>query len=491
MKQRYYEIFSELNAIPRPSHHEERVADYLCRFAEERNLKYRRTKENCVVIEKPATPGYENAEPVVILNHMDMVCVARPDVKYNALADPIRPVISERPDADGRIERWMHAEGTSLGADNGIGLSMALAILDDDSIIHGPLEVLTTTNEEDGMTGAQALPADFIRGRKVLNLDSEAYDEITTGAAGALMQVAHLPYRRIPMPSDYIVYSVSVSGGQGGHSGVDIGRGRANAIKVLANLLLVAIRQVNIKLYLVQFEGGQAAAAIPSSATAKVAIPKDKEAAFFRLLEQGDSAVERQFADSDPDTVVEWEPSVWHSGIISEEGTHLLLATINGIPVGPQTWRDDMPGTVLTSNNIGLVKQMKETFDISLHTRSFDDNAMEQLGTQIRKIFEVSGATVDLVMQAPAWQERPDSELLSLTEATFDVVLGFRPRRVAMHFVLEAGYLVQTFPGLEISSIGPRILEPHSTNERVNLETVDNIWLVTVEMLRRLAGGNS
>lgn len=483
-----YKLFHELNQIPRPSHHEERVADFLCRFAEARGLKYRRTKENCVVIEKPATPGYEDAEPVVILNHMDMVCVGRPDVKYDPLKDAIRPVVKDVVGEDGRVERWMHADGTSLGADNGIGLSMALAILQDDTLVHGPLEVLTTTNEEDGMTGAQALPADFIRGRKVINLDSEAYDEITTGAAGALMQIAHLPYRKVPMPSDYVAYTVSVTGGQGGHSGVDIGRNRANAIKILANLLLVAIRQVNIKLYLVQFEGGQAAAAIPSQATAKVVIPKDKEDAFTLLLEQGDAAVSQQFAESDPDVVVEWERSVWHSNIISEEGTHLLLATINGTPVGPQSWREDMPGTVMTSNNIGLVTQQRDTFDVSLHTRSFSDEAMVQLGTQLRKIFELSGARVELVMQAPAWQERSDSTLLSLTERTFADVLGFRPRRVAMHFVLEAGYLVSTFPGLEIASIGPRILEPHSVNERVQVSTIDDIWLVTVELLKRLAG---
>lgn len=474
----YYDIFRQLNQIPRPSHHEERVADFLCRFAEEHSLAYRRDKENCVVIEKPASPGYEDHEPVVILNHMDMVCVGD--------LDPLKSAIQPETYTDDNGELWMRAKGTSLGADNGIGLSMALAILADDTLQHPALEVLTTTNEEDGMSGASQLSPDFIRGRRVLNLDSEAYDEITVGAAGALMQVAHLPYTKIQMPDGYVAYTVSVSGGKGGHSGVDIAKGRANAIKVLANLLLVAIRQLDIKLYLVSFEGGNAAAAIPVSAEAKIVLPKDKTEAFDTLVTQCDEALEAQFAGTDPDVTIDCEPSVWHSHIVSEEGTHLLLAAINGIPVGPTEMHPEIEGTPMTSNNIGLVKMQKETFDISTHTRSFDNQKMEALALQIRKIFEVSGAQVEQVMNAPAWQEDSNGDMVRLACDTFRDVLGFEPKKVAMHFVLEAGYLVETFPGLHIASIGPRIIEPHSANERVQLSTVDDIWKVAKEMLRRM-----
>lgn len=484
----FYKIFSEINKIPRPSHHEEKIADFLCQFAEKHGLAWRRDKENCVVIEKPASPGYEDHEPVVILNHMDMVCVAEQGKKFNALTDGIEQVIVEE-----QGKKWMRANRTSLGADNGIGLSMALAILADDTLSHPALEVLTTTNEEDGMSGASQLAPDFIKGRRVLNLDSEAYDEITTGAAGALIQTARLPFHKIQMPQDYVAYEVTVTGGQGGHSGVDINKGRANAIKVLANLLLVAIRQCDIKLYLVNFEGGNAAASIPGNATAKIIVPKDKTEEFDMLVTQCDEALEAEYGETDAGIQVDSVPSVWHGAVVSEEGTHLLLACINGIPVGPTELLDDQV-TPMTSNNIGVVTMQSakdkstsmNAFVVSTHTRSFDDQKMEHLADQIKKIFEVSGAEVELVMNAPGWKEDESNELVELTCKTFNDVLGFEPKKVNMHFVLEAGYLVNTFPGLHIASIGPRILEPHSTNERVQLDTVDNIWKVVVELLKRL-----
>lgn len=230
MSKTFYDFFHELNQIPRPSHHEERAADYLCRFAEEHGLNYRRDGENCVVIEKPASPGCEGAEPVVILNHMDMVCVAKEGYQRNGRPfDALNDEICSYIETDEQGTRWMKAEGTSLGADNGIGLSMALAILADDTLVHPALEVLTTTNEEDGMSGAEGLSADFIKGRKIINLDSEAYDEITVGAAGACLQVGSWKLNYAPLPSGYVGRRIFIEGGLGGHSGVDINKGRCNA----------------------------------------------------------------------------------------------------------------------------------------------------------------------------------------------------------------------------------------------------------------------
>ncbi|MDD6493747.1 MAG: beta-Ala-His dipeptidase [Bacteroidales bacterium] len=475
----YYKIFKDINAIPRPSHHEGQIADFLCRFADTHGLEWQRDSENCVVIRKPASPGYENHEPLVILNHCDMVCVAEEGKRFNPLRDAIE---AETVSIDG--ERWMRAKGTSLGADNGIGLAMALAILADKTMRHPQLEVLTTTNEEDGMSGAERMSPDFIKGRRVLNLDSEAYDEITVGAAGAFMQTARLPYTKQRMPEGYLAYNVSVSGGKGGHSGVDIVRNRANAIKVLANLLLVAIRQCDIKLYLVNFNGGTAAASIPSSASAKVVLPKDDARRFESLVTQCDEELERQYAGTDGDVTAACEASVWKAGVVSEEATHLLLAAINGIPAGPIEMLDTQ--TAMTSNNIGRVVQKDNMFEVSTHTRSFDNAAMENIAMQIRKIFELSGADVETVMKAPAWKEDPDNSLVNITCKTFEDVLGFTPKKVAMHFVLEAGFLVEKFPGLHIASIGPRIVEPHSVQERVQLSTVDNIWRVVTELLGRL-----
>ena len=483
----YREIFDIIRTIPRPSHHEEKIADFLCQFAEEHHLAYHRDAHNNVVIRKPASPGYEDHEPVVLLNHMDMVCVSAPDKQFNPLTDAIEAVFYDEMDKKtGTMHSWMKANGTSLGADNGIGLSMALAILADDSLPHPPLEVLTTTNEEDGMSGASHLSPDFIKGRKVINLDSEAYDETTIASAGAIIQEAHLPISRVAMPKDYVAYTISVSGGKGGHSGVDINKGRANAIKVLANLLLVAIRQCDIKLYIVSFQGGQAAASIPSEAEAKVVIPKDNSSDFLSLVAQCNYALIKQFGETDPDIIIHAEPSVWHSSVMSEETTQVLLASINAVPVGVlQMSPDDI--TPLTSNNIGLVtlNSPLSTLNLSFHTRSFVDSEMQRIASEIEKIYHLSGATVTKVMESPAWTES-DTTLLQLTNSVFHDVLGFEPRAVSMHFVLEAGYLVNIFPGLHIVSIGPRILEPHSIHERVDLNTCDDIWRVTLELLKRL-----
>ena len=268
---RVFEIFKELNQIPRPSHHEERVADYLCQFAERLHLPYKRDAENCVVISKPATPGHENAEPIVLLNHMDMVCVG--------MSDPLNTPI------DAYIENgWMKARGTSLGADNGIGLSMALAVLESNDIVHGPLEVITTTNEEDGMSGASQLSKDFLRGRKVINLDSEDFDTITTGAAGACLQFHRIPVERKAAPSGKRRwYSIRFEGGLGGHSGVDINKGRCSA--VIPSWAILAAIYNEYAFDIASIKIGEANASIASSAEIVLTIPSGEGAEFVKQQE--------------------------------------------------------------------------------------------------------------------------------------------------------------------------------------------------------------
>ena len=479
--QSYLDIFKKLCTIPRPSHKEKAVADFLCQFAEEHHLSYTRNENNCVVIESPATPGYEDKEPIVMLNHMDMVCVAE---EGYAVPGPVTPI-----EYDEEGEHWMRADHTSLGADNGIGLAIALSILSDDTLPHPKLEVLTTTCEETDMSGAANMAPDFFKGKRILNIDSEAYDEITVASAGAHIQVAHLPYKRIAMPEGYVALSVAVAGGKGGHSGVDIGKGRANAIKILCNLLLVAIRQANIKLYIVNIKGGQAYSAIPGEAQAKVCIPKEDLDAFNTLIGQCNAAIEKQYSATDPDVAIASEPAVWHSSVINEEGTHLILASVNGIPVGPITLRED--GNVETSNNIGIIEtevsmsKANAQCSISSHTRSFSIQAMDELADNISKIFTLTGATVDTIMHVSPWEEDLHHPWLSSVEDVFQDVLGFKPTPVSMHFALEAGYLVEKFPGIHIASIGPRIMYPHSPNEKVSLTTADNIMKVVREIVGR------
>ena len=469
---RVFEIFHELNQIPRPSHHEERIADYLCQFAERLHLEYERDKENCVVIRKPATPGHEAAEPIALLNHMDMVCVGMSD----PLNDPI-----EAYEEDG----WMKARGTSLGADNGIGLSMALAVLEDDSIVHPALEVITTTNEEDGMSGASQLGKDFLKGRKVINLDSEDYDTITTGAAGACLQFHRIPMKRKPA-SDGSWYRIRIEGGLGGHSGVDINKGRCSAVlptgAILQNICLEHdVEVANIMI-------GEANASIASKGEFVICLLSDEYGdSLKKQLDIINRGLQEKFGSSDPHIVCSIEQCNKQDTVIPKESLKALTNSLIQVPQGVVKMSAAMPGTVETSNNIGRIVTEEDHIFVSTHTRSFVDSDMEALSKEIANTFAAAGATSETIMSAPAWQEDQHSYFLQMVSDTFQDVLGWRPRMVAMHFVLEAGFFVQHYPGIQIASIGPRIVEPHSTSERVELKTIDDIWQVVIELLKRLA----
>ena len=472
--ERVFQIFKELNQIPRPSHHEERVADYLCQFAERLKLDYKRDKQNCVVISKPATPGHEGAEPIVLLNHMDMVCVGMAE----PLSDPIDAYVE-----DG----WMKARGTSLGADNGIGLSMALAVLEDDSIQHPALEVMTTTNEEDGMSGAANLSKDFLKGRKVINLDSEDYDTITTGAAGACLQFHRIPLQRKPAPGGKRRwYRIRFEGGLGGHSGVDINKGRCSAVVPAWAILATIYNEYDFDVASIKI--GEANASIASSAEIILTIPSGEGAEFVKQQqEMMNEWLREEYGNSDPNMHCTIEKCEAQEAVINPEALEALLTCLEQIPQGVVKMSETMKDTVETSNNVGRILTENDHIFVSTHTRSFIDSEMEALSQDIANTFKANGATTELVMSAPAWQEDQHSAFLKLTSDTFQDVLGWRPRMVAMHFVLEAGFFVQHYPGIQMASIGPRIVEPHSTSERVELKTIDDIWAVLIEMLKRLS----
>lgn len=467
-----FDIFKQLNSVPRPSHDEGRVAEWLCAFAKNNGLEYDRDRNNCVVIRKPASPGYDDHEPIVILNHMDMVCVADPGVDYDPATSPIQAYVE-----DG----WMKAKGTSLGADNGMGLSMALAVLQDDSIKHPALEVLTTTNEEDGMSGAEGLSPDFIKGRKVLNLDSEDYDTITVGAAGAYLQTHRIPYSTVMAPADYTFIKAKIDGGLGGHSGVDINKGRGNANKLLVGFLMRV--QDAMPLSLASFCGGQANASIAASAEAVFGVPAGKAEDAFKMAGESADWLKGVYGVTDPDLALSVEAAEAPAEVIDTDAAAKFIAAVKAVPCGvtePVGCGSDT--TPVTSNNIGMIRMADGAITVSTHTRSFIFEEMVALGERIKAAFE---ADTTLVMSAPAWLESKDSQYITMVSDTFQDVLGFRPTKVEMHFVLEAGYYVRKYPGIQIACIGPRIVCPHSTKERVDVSTVENIWQVVKEILAR------
>ena len=472
--ERVFSIFHELNKIPRPSHHEERVADFLCQFAERLHLEYERDKENCVVIRKPATSGHEGAEPIVLLNHMDMVCVG--------MNDPLNDHI-EAYEEDG----WMKARGTSLGADNGIGLSMALAVLEDDHIVHPAMEVITTTNEEDGMSGASQLSKDFLKGRRVINLDSEDYDTITTGAAGACLQFHRVPIKRLSVLDEkHNWLRIRIDGGLGGHSGVDINKRRCSAVIPARFILKAVCQEKGVDISFIEI--GEANASIASKGELVIGVVSDDAAERMKkLVEEVNLWLRKEYGSSDPLITCSIDSCDHQETAIPQETLAALVNCLEQVPQGMVKMSEAMPGTVETSNNMGRISTAEDHIFISTHTRSFIDSEMERLSQEIAKNFAQIGAKSELVMSAPAWQEDQQSPFLQLVSNTFQEVLGWRPRMVAMHFVLEAGFFVQHYPGIQIASIGPRIVEPHSTSERVELSTIHDLWQVLLELLKQLA----
>ena len=471
--ERVFGIFRELNQIPRPSHHEEQVADYLCQFAERLHLEYERDQQNCVVIRKPASPGHEGAEPIVLLNHMDMVCVGMND----PLTDPIEAYTENG---------WMKARGTSLGADNGIGLSMALAVLEDDRIVHPALEVITTTNEEDGMSGASQLSKDFLKGRKVINLDSEDYDTITTGAAGACLQFHRIPMKRQPVPDGkHRWYRIRFEGGLGGHSGVDINKGRCSAVIAMWAILAAIYNEYDFNVAAINV--GEANASIASTAEVIICVPSGEACEFVKSQQEMMNEWLREEYPDDPKMTCSIEKCDPLDSVIPQETFEAMMSCLEQVPQGVVRMSESMPGTVETSNNVGRIVTERDHIFVSTHTRSFIDADMDALSREIAHAFKAAGAESEVVMSAPAWQEDQQSAFLQLVSDTFQDQLGWRPRMVAMHFVLEAGFFVQHYPGIQIASIGPRIVEPHSTSERIELKTIDDIWQVLIELLKRLS----
>lgn len=469
-----FDLFKKLNMVPRPSWKEDKAADFICDFAKEHKLEYKRDNNNCVVIRKPATKGFEKAESIAIINHMDMVCVSEPGVAFDPYNTPIESYL------DGK---WLKAKGTSLGADNGIGLCMSLAALADDSIQHPALEVIATTNEEDGMTGAAGMSGDFFSSRRVINLDSEDYDTITIGSAGAYLQFYRIKYSTKPAPEKYKYFNVEISGGLGGHSGVDINKGRANANILLASFLYDIA--TTYQSCLVSISGGSANNAIPSSAKAVFGIDSEYIDQMEEIFETYQQKIKSDYYKNDPSVEFTIEPAQRPEHVING-GTPLLKA-ISHTPVGVVEMSKEMPGTVLTSNNLGLIKQEKDHFFASTYSRSFVYDDMVALAKEIARTFKENGAEIEVIMDSPAWQENSESEYINFVSDTFNDVLGWRPKKVAMHFALEGGYYATKFPGLQMASIGPKIIEPHSTSERVDITTVEDIWKVFIELLRRLS----
>ena len=449
--------FDDLRRIPRPSFEEERVRRFVLDFAAAHGCATETDAAGNAVVRVPATPGHEAAPTVVLQGHLDMVCEKNADKEFDFRRDPIQL----------RLEGdLLRADGTTLGADNGVAVAAGLALITDAPRPHGPLELLFTVAEEVGLKGAQQLDPSLVRGRLLLNLDSELEGVITIGCAGSRSVQIVMPCRRGAVP-DLPAFRITASGGRGGHSGVDIHLGRANALRVLVDLLQRLEGGA-----LVSLEGGNAGNAIPREAQAVVYA---SAAALERALQATADECRRTFAASDPALRLEHQPLASAGAPLDAATTRELLALLADLPVGALAMSPELPDLVQTSNNLATVRCDETEIRILCSTRSSVQAELDATVERILALAEGHGARAEADRGYPGWQPDPESSLLATAVAVHRRLFGGEPEITAIHAGLECGLIGHKIPGMDMISIGPTIRNPHSPFEEVSVSSVKTV----------------
>ncbi|MCL1851119.1 MAG: aminoacyl-histidine dipeptidase [Bacteroidetes bacterium] len=471
-----WEIFANICAIPHPSKYEEKILEWLKNWAKEHNIAYAQDETGNIILRKPATPGYENRMPVVLQGHIDMVPQANSDSNHNFVTDPIQPRICD----DG----WVRANGTTLGADNGMGCAAAMAILLDKTIEHGPIEVLVTVDEETGMTGAFGLKPGFIKADILINLDSEDEGELYVGCAGGMDANFEMDYNIKQTPADTAGYEIAVTGLKGGHSGMDIVLGRANANKVLMRLLKKAL--TNTEIYIAEINGGSLRNAIPREAFATVAVPNNKTAEFEQLMNKLSAAIVKEFSGTEPDLKIALKNVETPKEVMGTKCQQKAVNLVLAIPNGVMRMSDSMPGLVETSTNLAIVKTEKGVLSIANLLRSSVESAKEAVADKMRAIAELAEAKIELTGGYPGWKPNLESPILKTMLKVYENKYGKTPEIKAIHAGLECGLFSMAYPHWDMISCGPTIRNPHSPDERVNIESVGKFWDFLVETLKNV-----
>ncbi len=475
--ERIWNIFEEIVNIPRPSKHETAIREYVMNFGKKIGLDTSMDEVGNIVIRKPATAGMENRQGVIFQGHLDMVPQANSDVKHDFTKDPIKPRI------DGG---WVKATGTTLGADNGIGVAATLAIMEAKDLVHGPLEALFTTDEETGMTGAFGLKPDFLKGDILMNLDSEDEGELFIGCAGGTNANATFKYKKADVPKKHTAFKIIVKGLKGGHSGCDIHLGRGNSNKILFRFLKYG--EKNFKLRLAKAEGGNLRNAIPREAFAIVVIPKDKVEEFNKAISDYNLIVKKELATAEPDLTVFAEKVKTPKSLIDKSTQRHLINAIYACPNEVIRMSNDMPGLVETSSNLAIVKFDEKAKKINVHCllRSSVDSAKEALEEMMGCVFELAGAECTFDGQYPGWKPNPQSPILVVMLDIYEKLFGKKPEIKAIHAGLECGLIGGIYPNFDMISFGPTIKFPHSPDEQLNIETVQKFWDYLLETLKNV-----
>ncbi len=467
--------FADLNAVPRPSKKEERVIAFMKAFGEGLGLETIVDETGNVIIKKPATPGMEDRVTVVLQGHLDMVCQKNADTDFDFETQGIDMYIEDD---------WVKARGTTLGADNGIGVATAMAILAADDIEHPAIEALFTVDEETGMTGAMGLQGGLLDGGILLNLDTEEDDEITIGCAGGVDVNISGQYQEVDVEPGRAAFKLSVKGLTGGHSGMDIHRGRGNANRLLNRLLLDASLAHGIGI--ASIDSGGLRNAIPREGFAIITVDEAAVDAFKTFLQEQTSVLQAEYATTDPKLQVLLESVKLPAKVLSESFQGQLLRAVRACPHGIYRMSPDIADLVQTSNNVARVLAENGSYKVQCLTRGSVDSEKMDMGYAIRSVFELIGADVKLTGDYPGWVPRPDAPIVKLMGALYEEMFGSKAPVMACHAGLECGILGTNYPDMQMISFGPNIRGAHSPDEKVQVSSVQKFWAYLMETLKRI-----
>jgi len=469
-----FEFFAEILQIPRPSKKEDKIIEYLLKWGNDRKLETLRDEIGNVLIRKPATKGLEAKPWVCLQSHMDMVCEKNSDKVFDFEKDAIETYIE-----DG----WLKAKGTTLGADDGIGMAMALAILDSDDIEHGNIECLFTVDEETGLSGAEALKPDFLNSRILINLDSEDEGELFIGCAGGKDTMGKIPYELEPSPKGK-AYKISVFGGKGGHSGDDINKGLANANKVLNRILWTLNDTMDYAL--ASFEGGNLRNAIAREANAVVVVDDEDAKEMIEMVKKYNEDIRFEFRSTEPNLGVKIEEVERPKEVIDPMTQEDLLNVLYAIPHGVLSMSREIPNFVETSTNLASVKMVDNCFVIATSQRSSIETAKEAACDRNEACLRLVGADVTHGDGYPGWVPNPQSKILKIAEQSYEKLFGKKPIVRAIHAGLECGLIGEKYKGMDMISFGPTLRGVHSPDEKLEIKTVEMCWRHTLDILKNV-----
>lgn len=471
-----WECFYALTRIPRPSGHVKEVAAYLVEYGKSLGLETQQDKIGNVLIRKPASPGMENHPGVILQGHLDMVPQKNSDKVFDFEKDPIEAYIEDNGE-------WVTANGTTLGADNGIGVAAAMAVLADKNIVHPPLEAFFTVDEETGMYGAFALEGGWLQGKILLNMDSEEEGEIYVGCAGGVDTTAVFDYQPVPVEDGDIALRIDLKGCKGGHSGCDIHLQRANAIKLLFRFLKEAVSDYEARLVCV--DGGNLRNAIPREAYAILTIPAEGRDEFERFVEDTESLFVREFDGIEDNISLSMTEIECPKDQLPEDVQDFLIHAITLCPHGVYRMMSEMP-IVETSNNLSAIHTENGKITVLCLTRSSVESRKEELKQVIHSAFALAGANVEFSGSYPGWKPNFHSRILEVMKNIYHQEFNEEPRIVTIHAGLECGIIGRNYPGMDMISFGPTIKHPHSPDEHVNIATVQKFYHLLLATLKAL-----